>query len=455
MGEPLADALHGLGASVAGLRASDLPATVVDRLRLVLLDHLGVTVAGATTPEGRRLVAAASPPPGPAPVVGAGRTTTVDLAAWLNGTAVCSLELDEGNKYARGHPAAHAFPAALALAAAGDADGTDLVAALVAGYEVAARFGAATRLRPGIHPHGNWGVTGAAAAVCRLLGLDGPTTAAALDAACGLVLATPFAAATTGNPVRNAWTGAANVSGLAAARLAAAGLATVGTTAADTLGGILGELDVAALTEGLGEGPDRRWLIAGGYFKRHASCSFTHPPADAVLELRRSEPDLAPADVVEVVVETHGPAAALDGVELDTRLGAMFSTPYVVAVALSHGDVTPSRFDDRHRSDPALRRLAAAVRVRRAEDLHARLPAERPARVTLRVAGHDGRVRELTHEVPNPVGDADHHPFGLPEVRVKLSRLLEPSGPTVGALEDVVERATAPGGVGAVLVGLP
>ena len=172
-------ALHRLGGYASQLTLSDLPATVVDRLRLVLFDHLGVTATGAATPEGRALVNAAKPPAGPAPIVGAGRSTTIDQAAWLNGALVCSLELDEGNKYARGHPAAHAFPAALALASIGEVDGADVAAALVAGYEVGARFGAATRLHPGIHPHGNWGAIGAAAAACRLSGVPADTTAAA------------------------------------------------------------------------------------------------------------------------------------------------------------------------------------------------------------------------------------------------------------------------------------
>ncbi|OLT08848.1 hypothetical protein BJF90_12005 [Pseudonocardia sp. CNS-004] len=80
---------------------------------------------------------------------GAGRTTTVEASAWLNAAALVRLELDEGNKYAKGHPAAHAFPAVLALAAEQRASGPDTMAALLAAYEVASRFGRATSLRTG------------------------------------------------------------------------------------------------------------------------------------------------------------------------------------------------------------------------------------------------------------------------------------------------------------------
>ena len=104
--------------------------------------------------------------------------------------------------------------------------------ALLAAYEVAARFGRASRLRPGAHPHGSWGVAGAAAGCARLLGLDADATAAAIDTGTGMPIAGHFSSALDGNPVRNAWMSAANLSGLAAARMARAGVARNTGTAA-------------------------------------------------------------------------------------------------------------------------------------------------------------------------------------------------------------------------------
>ena len=68
--------------------------------------------------------------------------------------------------------------------------------------------------------------SGAAAGCARLLRLDGEATAGAIDAAAGMPIAGHFASALDGNRVRDAWMGAANLSGLNAARLAAAGLAS-------------------------------------------------------------------------------------------------------------------------------------------------------------------------------------------------------------------------------------
>jgi 2-methylcitrate dehydratase PrpD len=407
-----AAAVAELAGWAASLRWEDVPPQVRDRLELVLLDTLAITALGAGLPEQRALVEVWSPPPGPAPLVGGGTSTTADVAAHLNAVALVSLELDEGNKYARGHPAAHAFPAVLALAAETAADGPTTAAALLVAYEVACRFGRATRLRAGAHPHGNWGVAGAAAGAARLLGLDAAATAAAIDAGSALPVAGHFAAALDGNPVRNTWMGLSNVSGLVAVRMAQAGLARNTGSAAVSLGGLLGDFDERELVDGLGN----RWDITLGYFKRHASCSYTHPAADAVLDLRG---EVRAEDVTAIVVETHTLGAGLDRTSWDSRLGAMFSTPFVVASALLAGVVGPDQ-SGRSRDDPAIAALAARVQVVAAPDIDARLPAERAVRVRVRTT--DGA--EVVREVPNPIGDADHRPFDAAGLAALLSTLL-------------------------------
>lgn len=438
-------ATDGVGAWASTLRWDHVPGATQARLALVLLDLLGVTVLGARQPEQQALVAAWRPGAGPSPLVGGGRATSVEAAAWLNATALVRLELDEGNKHAAGHPAAHGFPAVLALAADLGSAGPDTLAALVVAYEVASRFGRATRLRAGSHPHGSWGVAGAAAGCARLLGLPADQVAAAVDAGAGMPVAGHFSSALDGNPVRDAWMGASNTSGLAAARMAAAGQARSTGTAAGSLGELLGELDPHELTAGLGE----RWDLGVGYFKRHAACSFTHPVADAVLDLRGSLGlDDPAAEVREVVVETHRLASGLDRPAWDSRLAAMFSIPFVAAAALVHGEVGPSASGDDRRDDARVLALAARVVVRRAPDLDARLPHERAARVTVRTAGGEHSL-----EVPNPVGDADHHPLDEAAVVELLAGWLQDDA-TVDAVRRTVAALPGAADVGPLLRGL-
>jgi 2-methylcitrate dehydratase PrpD len=401
----------------ATLEWSDVPETVRRRLQLVLFDALGVTAVGGRLPERAALVEAWDPPPGHCPLLGTSVRTTPDVAAWLNGAAMVSLELDEGSKFAAGHPAAHGFHSVLALAAQLDADGPTTATALLVAYEVAARFGRATSLRAGTHPHGNWGLTGAAAGCARLLGLSADAVNAAIDTAAGMPIAGPFVAATSGNQVRNEWMGMSNTAGLAAARLAAAGLATATGIAAHSLGDILGRFDPTRLTDELGT----RWEVELGYFKRHSSCAFTHPAADATLALRER---IDVASVSTIDVDTYGMAATLAATTWRNRLSAMFSIPFVVASALTFGRVHPSGFGPDQLADPGLLALAGKVRVRPSAEFDAGLPEHRGARVTMTFA--DGHTDSVA--VTDPVGDAAFGPLDESDVADLLAGLLGDHG---------------------------
>lgn len=426
-----------LGSFVADLDIRAVEPAVRDALDLVLFDTFGVTIAGAGTAELGALRRTFLDE-GPARPLGTARRLPIEACAFLDATASCILELDEGNKHVRGHPMAHVLPIATALAqdplTGGNVTVDELLSAILAGHEVAARFGRAARLRPGVHPHGNWGVTGAAAAAARLLGADAAAIAGAIDAAAGYALAGSFDSALHGTFVRNTWMGIAATSGLQAARLAVAGLTTPAGTALSTFGSILGTFDPDQLTEQLGQ----RFDVRLGYLKRHASCSYTHPPIDATLILRE-QGAIDPHLVRDIEVRTHGLAAPLDLVATPSRLAAQFSIPYLVAAALVRGVVDVKATDADTRADEHIIRLAQAVRVVHDPSLDARAPEERPARV--RITLNDGTVHEV--EVPNPVGDTDHHPLDRVAVRAKLTVLL--GATPVATIEAVVDGLASTG----------
>ena len=81
-------------------------------------------------------------------------------AALVNATAGVALEMDEGNRLGGGHPSIHVTPPALAVAEDSGCRGPELLAAVIAGYEVTSRIGAATQVRAEVHSHGTWGTTG-------------------------------------------------------------------------------------------------------------------------------------------------------------------------------------------------------------------------------------------------------------------------------------------------------
>jgi 2-methylcitrate dehydratase PrpD len=156
--------LKKLATFVASTTFETLPAEVVERAKWVVRDTVGVIVGGMAEPEVNALADyAVQTAPGPATLLGHGGGASAPWAALVHGTAGTTLEMDEGHAFARGHAAVHAAGPALALAQSNNATGKETIAAFVAGYEVAARAGVASRLRAPVHPFGAWGVLGAAA----------------------------------------------------------------------------------------------------------------------------------------------------------------------------------------------------------------------------------------------------------------------------------------------------
>ncbi|MGH7267961.1 MAG: MmgE/PrpD family protein, partial [Candidatus Rokuibacteriota bacterium] len=144
-----------LAAFVAETPVHGIPAEVRDHAALVLADTVGAVVAGSLEPEVVRLHAQAERAPGAATVLNPALTRAEPWWAIVaNGTSGTMLELDEGNRFARGHPAIHVLPAALAEAERLGAGGQVTLAAFVLGYDVAARLGGAAPVRPGMHMHG-------------------------------------------------------------------------------------------------------------------------------------------------------------------------------------------------------------------------------------------------------------------------------------------------------------
>ncbi|WP_285184460.1 MmgE/PrpD family protein [Rhodococcus sp. MEB041] len=396
----------------------DLPATGTayeSRIRTVLLDLLGVTLAGARTPELTALLTRWRAEPGTTATVGRGAHTGVETAAYLDAIASCCLELDEGNKYAAGHPAAHVLPAAVAAArlSAQPVSGDRFVAAVVAGYEVATRFGAALTRDPKWHTHGHWGATGAAAAAAVVWDLDAERTAAAIDASTALVHVAPWAVVLAGNFGRNLWIGGAVRAGLDAARLSSAGLVHNSGAAATTLGDIVGTLDA----DRLAPAPDGTFALDQGYAKRHASCSYTHAAVDIVHALRTN---LDTADIASVRVRTHALAEPLFGRHPSTRLGAMFSLPFVVSAAVVAGSIDVETLTPGSATFRAAEEFSARVDVESSPALTALLPDRRAAEVDIVLVSGE----TVSAGSPDPVGDVDHFPLDHAQILEKIERLV-------------------------------
>jgi 2-methylcitrate dehydratase PrpD len=426
----LVQALHELAEWSAGLSWTDVPSAVKDRLALVLFDTIAVARAGASTGDNVRMRATWQAT-GPATVFGDTPSTT-DRAVVLNGAAAVSLEMDEASRITRGHAAAHTVFAILACAEEAGMPADTTAVALLVGHEIASRFGRAATMAYGLHPHGSWGGSGAAAGVARLARLDADTTAAAIDIAGGLMFAAPFSCAPAGNPVRNQWVGMSNLVGIMAVRTARAALgADLNGVAAQAFDLALGTLDSASLSKDLGSS----YAIEQDFIKRHAACGYSHAVLDCVLQLHEQgtlPPSVANIHRVTVAATSH--AAELQRLTIGTRTAAMFSLPYLVAAAILLRDTGPIATAASSRSNPDILELAGKVDIIVDPDLESRMPRDRGARVEVRL--NNGRVH--TAAVANARWDPRHHPATWDDVRGKAARLLDPLECNSSQLEEWV-----------------
>ncbi len=392
-----------------------IPDHVRAQAGLILADTLGAILAGQAQPEVRSM--ATRHATGGVPLLGTRLAAPVPMAAFLTGFAGTAVELDEGNYPAGGHPAIHAVAPALAEAAARDASGEALLTAVIAGYEAGSRVGHAMRLRPAAHPHGTWGVIGAAAAVASLRGHDEVRLQAALDLAASLGLATSATASLRGGSVRNAYAGAAAQNGVLAVDLLEAGVTGEPGGIPVVFGEVIGSaFDTAAYAEAQG-----RWFILESFLKQASCCRETQGALEAV-ELLLAEGRIDPGQVAAIEVATFASAALLAERAPVAPIAGRFSIPFTVATRILRGHAWIEAFSAEAIADPATRALAAKVSVAEDPSYTARLPGERLCRLTLRLA--DGSVRERV--VCGTPGDPDR-PLPEPALREKFRRSVEPT----------------------------
>ena len=353
-----------------------------------------------------------------------GRPATIRAAALINGSAAHTVEVDDIFRDGIYHPGAPTIPAALALAQARRASGEAFLRAVIVGYEISTRIGAAMGRAHYKYWHntGTIGCFGAAAAAAELLQLDTKRFAHALATV-----------ATFSAGLQQAFRMDSMSKPLHAGHAAEAGV-TAALAAAE---GVTGSLDVmegdAGYGRAMGDGPDwekalatlgRDFHITRMTFKNHACCGHTFAAIDGALAVQ-SQLGVAARDIERVRVGTYRA-----GVEVahyhdpHTPAEARFSMKYVVATALAYGSVRLAAFEPPRLEDALTRDLMQRVDVALDPVLDATFPGQRAARVS--IVARDGRRAE--HLQPTRKGDPDA-PLSDPELEAKY---LELAAPVIG-----------------------
>jgi 2-methylcitrate dehydratase PrpD len=429
--EPLA---HRLATEAAAIAARPLPVDVEARACELLQDYLGVALggAGAESSVVLRRGLDALDLRGEGTVLGTRERFPAPQAALANGAAAHALEMDDTHQGGSIHLGASVFSATLAAAELTGANGARVLGAVTAGYQVAARLAMAldpaAHYRRGFHPTGTCGAFGAAVGAGLLLGLDGAGLTTALGVA-GSQAAGSMEFLATG-----AWTKRLHPGWAACAGLHAAGLASAGFRAPDTiLEGRFGFLHAYS------DAPDaRRVTAAEGYellrtaVKPHACCRYMQGPIDGVLALRAAHGiDPATVERVEVGMLAAGFPIVCEPEDAKRRpvseVDLQFSLPFGVAVALVRGTAADTDFTPATLAEPAIARLLPRVHAVRDADLDAAFPRAWPAWV--RIVLRDGRRLEV--HVAHPLGDPENFPSTTAQrakFRALAGRALSPAG---------------------------
>lgn len=359
-----------------GLELANVPAAVLERARLHILDALGLGLASNAQDYGQRSVAAVSAMAGVGGDAGAcsiiGRPERLGPrdAALANGILIHGLDFDDTHLASIIHPTCTALPAGLALGEAMGASGADLLAAFLAGAETGIRIGLAVDggfHHVGFHASGVVSHFASAVTAGRLLGLD----EGQLTAAQGITGSTA-----SGIQVfleEGAWTkrfhpGWGAVAGITAAHLAKGGFKGPSRPYEGKFGLIdthlqdhAGDAKLAAMTEGLGE----HWHFGETALKPYPVCHFIHGCADAAIGLHgeiagseiASVRAFLPQPTLHIIAE---PAEARENAT--TEYEAKFSAQFVVAACLLKGGFGMPDLRPEALADEGVRALARRVK---------------------------------------------------------------------------------------------
>lgn len=381
-----------LAAFAAGARAEGLGEEVLHAATRRVIDTLGCGYGGWDGPPARIARELAAEQAGGAHVLGTTRTTSAELAAFANAVMVRYLDFNDVNKGLRGggHPS-DTIPAVLAVADAHHLGGRTALLGVVVAYQ---GFGAIpVHIKKRGWDQGILVATGVAMGVGAMLGLDAERIANAISLA--LVPNVPLCVTRRGE--LSMWKACASAAtdraAIFATRLAARGM----TGPARAIEGEHGLWEQATGPFEVAVDPAAHgYRVTQSDIKRFPSCGSTQAPLSAVIELAAG---LRPEDIEAIDVRTHWDTWWETGREPEkwdprSRETADHSLPFVLALGLRDGDVTPRSFTPDAIVDQTLRPLMARITVSEDPALTALRPAQTISDIEIRTrAGERRRAR--------------------------------------------------------------
>lgn len=399
-----------------------LPAGFARKARDHITDTLACGIAGACSIEGQSVLAMLESlgEHGSAPVWGTSVGLSARSAAFCNGVATHSFELDD--TMGCDHSGAVVIPAAVAALGLTDrpVTGQEFITAVVLGYEVAKRVmealgGYWPLNNAGWHSTAACGAFGAAIAASRILRLSPDQTASAMGHAASFSGGL-WAFIHDASQTKRIHAGRAAEGGLTAALLAQAGVSGPNHVFEDVWGSYLKAFapnghDADRLLLGLGE----HWEFGLAAIKPYASCRGTHSSLDAIRALVRQHAIAESELAALTIMLPRGLHDMCGGRDTTNLASAQMSLPYAVAAFLEHGELGISEFSAERRDSPAIRERMQQVQ------LHADETLPSLAEPTVTIHCRSGATHTMC--VPSPLGNPDN-PLSEAQLHRKASDLL-------------------------------
>ncbi len=386
-----------LAAFVAQAAYEDLSEGARQQLKIRVLDALGCAIGALDGPPIARLrkqidLFGGNPL---ATLIGGGKTAP-DRAAFYNAALVRYLDYND-SYLARGetcHPSDN-LGAVLAASEYAGNSGKEFLTALAVAYEVQCRLCEVAPVRARGFDHTTQGAYAAAAGVAKALRLDQQQVAHAIAIS-----------GTAYNALRVTRTGRlSNWKGLAYPNTAfgathAAFLAMQGITGPlevfegnkGFMDAIVGPFDIDWREEGLER--VRRTILKQYNAEVHAQSALEGIlTLAAAQQVRPQEIERVEIDIFDVAYHIIGGGEEGDKQQVRAKEEADHSLPYMVAVALLDGEVTPAQYRPERIVRGDVQALLRKVSVQADEKLSRRFPQEMPCRI--RVFLTDGRVLSI------------------------------------------------------------
>jgi 2-methylcitrate dehydratase PrpD len=401
------------------LELGEVDPSIISHARLVFVDTVGVITAGSTSDEVSKLLVQLSEKDesGESSCLGLSQKISPLVASLVNGISGSSLEFEEGNSWAMGHPAIQMVPAILAACEKRKSSGEELLAALIGGYESAARVSRASSLRKGLHPAGTWGTVGAALGVGRVYRRTAEELHKIANISASFAITPYVKNSFVGMNVASTFAGVTNYFGILSNIFFDCGIRADEASLRMTFSRFLSDgFQEESLDKGLG----KEYFISANYFKPYPSCRFTHSSIDALKEVLQKS-FFGPNEVEKIRVETFQAAMHCDTKAPFNKEAIRFSIPYLCALLILYGDVSLDTMERVSIDDPQLKALAEKVEMVLLPKYEELRPNYNPTRVIVQL--RDGKT--FSHEVKDALGSQLNR-FGEEAVFKKFISLTSP-----------------------------